>query len=107
MESNRASGDKNPATESSIASEADGPNTEASDGYVTLHLNEVAVAAIYEGTAAGRHHTEQQTALVGESFITDEREEAVKELVTDFVADPQSSWVGIDTSKAEFLWNPG
>jgi len=73
-----------------------------------IHVEEVHTldgGSIYEGTAAGRHHTEQQVAMVGEGFITDEREETTEEIVTDFVADPQGGWVGIDTSKAEFLWN--
>ena len=57
------------------------------------------------GAAAGSVSKERRVPLVGEDYITTEREERTEEVYTEFLADLSGGWVTIDSSDGEFLWD--
>jgi hypothetical protein len=62
--------------------------------------------SIYHGTAAGRVKTNRSSVYVDtdNDRISTEREEILQEVATDFYADFDAGFVGVDTSDGEFLW---
>jgi len=64
-------------------------------------------ATIYHGTAAGRVETTEPSVYVdqGNDRISTEREDVRQEVATDFYADFDAGWVGVDTSDGEFAYD--
>jgi hypothetical protein len=62
--------------------------------------------SIYHGTAAGRVKTSRSHVYVDSDNdrISTECEEIMREVATDFYADFNAGWVGVDTSDGDFLW---
>ncbi|MFW5949321.1 MAG: hypothetical protein ACOCSD_06970 [Halolamina sp.] len=56
---------------------------------------------IHHGTVAGRVEVEQRVPVIGEDFITDEREPVTEKVMADVYADLEAGWGGISTSAAE------
>ncbi|MFP4628921.1 MAG: hypothetical protein ACLFMX_08025 [Halobacteriales archaeon] len=56
---------------------------------------------IHHGTVAGRVEVEQRVPVIGEDFITDEREPVTEKVMADVYADLETGWGGISTSAAE------
>ena len=61
---------------------------------------------IYHGTAAGYVDTTKTEVHISASqkTIDTERIEARKQVTTEFYADPEAGFIGVDSSDGEFLW---
>lgn len=58
---------------------------------------------IFDGTLAGELEVEEDAVVLGEDFITTEREERPRRVATDVYLDPEAGWVGCDSSTGEAL----
>ena len=58
---------------------------------------------IFDGTLAGELKLDEETVVLGEDFITTEREERPRRVATDVYLDPEAGWVGCDSGTGEPL----
>jgi hypothetical protein len=58
---------------------------------------------IFDGTLAGELELDQEVAVLGEDFITTEREGRPRRIATDVYLDPHAGWAGCDSSTGEAL----
>jgi hypothetical protein len=58
---------------------------------------------IFDGTLAGELELEEESVVLGEDFITTEREERPRRVATDVYLDPEAGWVGCDSGTGEAL----
>lgn len=84
------------------------------DGRIGRHRGAVDVEAelvtsfdngrLVTGEAAGTVTTEPEVPVVGEEYITTEREVRREDVYTTFLADLETGWVSVDSGDGEFLW---
>ena len=60
--------------------------------------------SVYHGTAAGTVMRRTEIPIIHDDGITTEREEVTDQATVNFIADFDTGFVGIDTSKGEFFW---
>ncbi|MFA1612084.1 hypothetical protein [Halobellus rubicundus] len=58
---------------------------------------------IFDGALADEIEVEADVAVVGEDFITEERDQQPRRIKTDVYLDPHAGWVGCDSSDGEEL----
>ena len=61
--------------------------------------------SLVTGSASGVVTRDRDIPVVGEDFITIEREKEFREVYVEFLADLPSGWITVDSSDGEFLWD--
>ena len=61
--------------------------------------------SLVTGSASGVVTRDRDVPVVGEDFITTEREKESQEVYVEFLADLPGGWIAVDSSDGEFLWD--